>query len=578
MSRFFIAFLVIIISHTIEAQSWQWGKRGGSTDVLETTNDFRQEEVYSIVTDSNKNIYVLSSVGKNGLDIDGVIKTNYGSTTQITDIALSSFACDGTYRWSKIIGGNSYDRVNKLQIDNEDNIYISGKFGSCGNVTYPPRIEDDVLLPQNPIDCSVVFLAKYNSNGVLQWFKRPQPAGTSSSVGLSDTFSPGLASDGFGNSYWLLLLPSGTYVEGAFVNTMPGRNYFIFKYDSLGNFISSTHIDMQLSNGSYLQALEFFRNPYNGYFYFTSRKGSGNAESAIVGGQTITHTVFLSCFNDLGQFQWVREDTATTPGSLFLYNLAFDSANDIYLGGRLVGLNFNNFLGLIIPETIAPGFIMKVNPTATTLLWSSYNNGDALQRGAIVLNNNELAFTSHCAGTTFTWGTQTLNASGTNQGTEVLLARFNKDTGACIQLTKIPGNVGYNDAGTALAVDSSGDYILGGGTGGQLTFTTNTTNTIGPQSDFFVAKYSTSTCSLGTEDFIDEGLQIFPNPANSYFAITTSEKLNYSIYNITGSLLKTGTIFETSNTINVSDLSSGCYLVTTINDSGVLKRGKLVKN
>ena len=182
-----ITLLVLLVLNGAAAQSWQWGKRGGSTDLLETTNDFRQEEVYSIVTDSNKNIYVLSSVGKNGLDIDGVSKTNYGSTTQITDIALSSFACDGTYRWSKIIGGNSYDRVNKLQIDNEDNIYISGKSCSCGNVTYPPRIEDDVLLPQNPIDCSVVFLAKYNSNGVLQWFKRPQPAGTSSSVGLSDT-------------------------------------------------------------------------------------------------------------------------------------------------------------------------------------------------------------------------------------------------------------------------------------------------------------------------------------------------------------------------------------------------------
>lgn len=572
-----IVFLALIVGYNLSAQSWQWGKRGGATDALDTTSDLRQEEVYKVVTDSNKNIYVLSAVGKNGLDIDGVTKVNYGGNLQITDVALASFACDGTYRWSKIIGGDGYDRVTDLKIDSQDNIYIAGKFGDCGDVTYPPRIDSDIILSQNPIDCSVIFIAKYNSSGALQWFKRPQPAGTSQTIGLGSTFSRGFALDNAGNSFWLVQIPPGVYANGAFTNTTTGNTLHIFKYDSMGTFVSATPIDIQLTAG-FNSFLQFTRNPYNGYFYFTSPKTSSSG-TAVVGGQTITHTVFLSCFNDLGQFQWVREDTATSLlGTVLLYNLEFDSSNNIYLGGRMLGLNSNTFLGLTIPGNTAPGFIMKVDPTAQNLIWSTYNNADALQRGAIAINGGEIGFTSICASSNFTWGTQTLNAGANNEGNEVLLARFNRTNGTCIQLTKIPGDVSYDDNGTALAVDASGDYILGGGCGHQLTFTTNSLTATGSQSDFFVAKYSTSVCSLATDTFLEEGLQFHPNPADNYVILNVKEEMQYKIYSLTGSEVGSGIISENLNQIDIATLASGCYLLQTISvANGNTKTIKLLK-
>ncbi len=322
--------------------------------------------------------------------------------------------------------------------------------------------------------------------------------------------------------------------------------------------------------------LQFKRNPNNGYFYFTSTK-SDTPDVAVVGGQAITHTAFIACFNDLGQFQWVREDTATSPGRIFLYNLDFDSDNNIYLGGRMTGFGLETFLGFTIPDPIVTGFIMKVNPTATSLFWSSYNNKDALERGAIIVNGNEIGYAGYCYGTDFTWGSQVLNANAGGTGTEVLLARFNKTTGACIGLSKIPGNVGYDDAGTALAVDSSGDYILGGGCGGQMTFATNSITTIGPQGDFFVAKYATSPCSLGTEEFFDEGLLLYPNPAETFVSIITGEKLSYVIYNVTGSVILQGIVTSENNSIDISALAAGCYVISTKDENGGVKRGKLVK-
>ncbi|MFN8274732.1 MAG: hypothetical protein U0X58_07625 [Flavobacteriaceae bacterium] len=92
------------------AQTWQWGKRGGSTDDIPIDSVLRQEEAYSIVTDSQKNIYMLSVVGSSGLNFDGIADSIYETNNPVNvDIALVSFSCDGTFRWSKIIGGSGQE-------------------------------------------------------------------------------------------------------------------------------------------------------------------------------------------------------------------------------------------------------------------------------------------------------------------------------------------------------------------------------------------------------------------------------------------------------------------------------------
>ena len=84
------------------AQTVQWVKRGGSVENIYADN----EGVYSIATDSEKNYYVLSRVAMSGLNVDGNPKTNYDNPSSTpNDIVLASFACDGTYRWSKVFWG-----------------------------------------------------------------------------------------------------------------------------------------------------------------------------------------------------------------------------------------------------------------------------------------------------------------------------------------------------------------------------------------------------------------------------------------------------------------------------------------
>ncbi len=68
----------------------------------------------------------MSKITATDTDVDGVVVDFYDGVSG-ADIILNSFACDGSYRWSKVIGGNNYELINELQIDAQDNIYVAGQ-------------------------------------------------------------------------------------------------------------------------------------------------------------------------------------------------------------------------------------------------------------------------------------------------------------------------------------------------------------------------------------------------------------------------------------------------------------------
>jgi hypothetical protein len=572
-----ILFFLLFSTCLCAAQSWQWGKRGGSINVLSTTSNNRPEQVYSIVTDPARNIYTLSPVGKNDLDIDGNPKTNFADLNTITDYALSSFACDGTYRWSKIIGGAGNERIAALQTDSEGNIFVSGRFSNCSALNdYPARIENDVILDQNATSCSAMFIAKFNAAGDLLWFKRPQ-ALTTQSIALSQSTTQGLSTDAAGNSSILVQIPPGTYGDGAFINTLEGSNFYILKYDTNGNFTGYTYLDMQLESSAAFY-LNFYHNLNNGHYYFTGRKEAN--DTAVIGGQAITHGFFLTSFDATGQFLWKRESNYTDMG-MSAYNLVFDTANNIYMGGRFIGLNTETFLTYSVAEPITPSYLMKLNPTADTILWVTNGNKGSSDHGAISIKGDEIALTSYC-GLTEIWGNQTMFVNNMNEGTRALLARFNKDTGSCTALTFIPSNNGFQNLGASIAVDAAGDYILGGSFAGTQTFATNTTSYVGGQTDFFVAKYAMSPCSdLGIESKAKSTFKIYPNPAKNDVTLQledTTVQATVVLYDLLGkkiyeASLPSGT---SSYQINTQSYPAGLYLVVLKQNNNVIDQHKLI--
>lgn len=78
------------------------------------------------------------------------------------DIFVSKFDVNGNNIWAKSAGGANYDFANATTVDAQGNVYISGycmETSAFGNVSVVSAGQGDI------------YLAKYNSNGVIQWVK-----------------------------------------------------------------------------------------------------------------------------------------------------------------------------------------------------------------------------------------------------------------------------------------------------------------------------------------------------------------------------------------------------------------------
>lgn len=90
----------------------------------------------------------------------------------------------------------------------------------------------------------------------------------------------------------------------------------------------------------------------------------------------------------------------------------------------------------------------------------------------------------------------------------------------------------------------------------------------------------TNTNSINTNPKTDY-LHTYPSPANNYYTIDIAgdytDIINYKIYSTTGDLLQSGTIFNnTSNRLNISDISTGIYFIKLFNDKEVIFNTKLI--
>lgn len=76
----------------------------------------------------------------------------------------------------------------------------------------------------------------------------------------------------------------------------------------------------------------------------------------------------------------------------------------------------------------------------------------------------------------------------------------------------------------------------------------------------------------------EEVITIYPNPASSFIEISNSSKtaIVISVYNILGDIVLSNTVAEGLKTIDISNLSSGIYIVA-FNDGEEVRTQRLVK-
>lgn len=478
----FSIFLYLIVNNTSYSQTWQWAVDGGSSNIIQG-----DEKTVDVVNDPQGNLYFLSAVGKISLQLNGTPLTAYDGGSN-RDYVLASYDCNGTHRWNKVIGGPSTDRIEKIQVDAAGNIYLAGTvYNSSQN--FSVHFDTDSIIPYSvlpDVNKKNLFLLKYNPEGVLQWLRMPQ----SDNVSLTDAFSHsltlGVQTDPQGNSYWLCIIPPGTYAEGAFVNNTTGDQFFIFKYDTYGTFLEAIPLEYEMTGvfGNF----KFVRNHTTGNFYIGGYF-SPNEGTVTIGGQSINSRMYFAAFDTNGNYTWKLENNLNTPGSI--EDFCIDTNNDIYITGS--GIAGDSFAGETFTSSEPHMFpyILKINDMGQAI-WSTNAETLAASSGrAVTLKNNEVAVTGEHA--TINWSGIALTQQP-NELYDVLLARFNKSDGTIISLEDLDSNFGDQEFGYALSSDNDDNYYIGGNFDGSLYVGDDTFINGAAGQEFFVAKYGSSNC------------------------------------------------------------------------------------
>ena len=545
-----ITLLFVFTTHITNGQTWQWGKSGGSFESVQGN-----EKVESMITDNDGNVYILTRIGTNGLQIDGNPKEAYGNP----DYMIASFSCSGEYRWSRVIGSGGSDEIVRIQVDDDNNIYIAGTIRRNSEAYFGGETDIDVTLPyssQNNENKQNLFLAKYNNDGTMQWLVMPQAEDVTQSEAQSHSLSVDLQTDPEGNSYWLCYIPTGTYANGDFVNTTEGDNLFIFKYDTTGTFVEAFPLDMQ-TTGLWPE-YKIARNHNTGIFYIA---GHLLYESSpfTVGNETIAKPMFLAAFNSDGSFLWKKENSFDDDGAI--EDIYIDTDNSIYLTGGTASTD--TFAGATLSsETLGTyPFIIKLDAEGNSI-WSTNGSttNSAMKSYGITVNNTEVGIS--CGHGNIEWDGASL-AIETNAGYDVMLGRFNKSDGSIIELDKLESSFNAIDYGSAICSDSFGNFYIGGWFHNLLYVGDDTLSNSAQDWDFFVAKYGNNNCDC---DLPEPSFEVVPNTENgsifnfNYNGTTPYDTITWSFGDETSSLEEnpTHTYTETDTYIVCVTVTNAC--------------------
>ena len=120
-----------------------------------TNGDFGQ----SVITDSYGNVYITGYFSGTA-DFDPGIITDNHTSAGLEDIFLTKINSDGSYGFTKIMGGTDQDFGQSVAVDGSDNVYITGYFS--GTADFDPGASKDNHTSAGLED---IFITKINFDG-----------------------------------------------------------------------------------------------------------------------------------------------------------------------------------------------------------------------------------------------------------------------------------------------------------------------------------------------------------------------------------------------------------------------------
>ncbi len=270
-----------------------------------------------------------------------------------TDIFIQKLDLNGNFIWSKSVGGTNPDYGYAVTTDAIGNVYVTGSF--VGTANFDPGVATFNLTSIGSVD---IFILKLSSSGNFIW---------ANSFGGTEAELPNfITADTSGVTYITGFYEATVDFDpgaGTFnLNSNGGRDIFILKLDSDGNFIwaksmGGTSEDLGnsittdasgnvYSTGSFIGSVDF--DPGAGTFVLTS--------NALI-------DVFIQKLDADGNFVWAK--SVGNRGN----SIHIDNTGNAYVTGNYIGtVDFDPGLGTFyLTSNSFDAFILKLSSTGVRI-------------------------------------------------------------------------------------------------------------------------------------------------------------------------------------------------------------------
>lgn len=525
-------------------------------------------------------------------------------------ITCCTTARSQTWQWAKNSVGHHNDYAGGLDVDNQGNSYVTGKFYDS--------ISFGATTLSSPETWSV-YMAEYDVNGVVLWAKSAGSAanikvtgicrdrfGYLSIVGLySDSASFGITSpttlysvagydvfiasyDANGDLRWARSLGDTGYDYGSAIHAdTNGRLYitgdlhissyngsasqvFVACYDSSGNNAWLLHEPdyHNFHQGNDLAVSSDGTSYVAGQFFDTLRF----SPTAVEGAGNVEANIFLLKVDRDGNIGWIQKGGAAS-GYAAATAIDVDTAGNSYITGFYHGTITLGTLTLNGPAGLSDDVFIAKCDSGGNYIWVNKASGPwSLDNGVHISSAKDGAL--YVAGNfedqlTF----DTINIYNPSQP-DIFIARLD-GSGHFTWAAHCGGSTFDDIAGlraNAQGIFLSGDFKGTGHFGPALTANSDST------SDIFVARIVTDSVESVATTGRGAHTLLFPNPATSVLHIRDTETFySYAITDITGSVLSTNYIHG-NQSINVANLVCGVYFIKLAGKDGCVQVLTFIKN
>jgi hypothetical protein len=440
---------LVLSSLPTHAQPVAWARRAGG---------ILSDEGYSIAVDASGNSYVSGYFAGTATFGNGITLTSTGQN----DIFIAKYLSNGDLAWARRAGGTGIDQGNNISVDSTGNSYVIGYFEGTAD------FDNGVTLTST--GSYDIFVAKYTSNGNLEWARRTGGTGVD--------FGFGIDIDSAGHSYVTgYFNGTSTFGVGVTLTSSGPYDIFVAKYLSNGDLAWAKRAGGSRSDLARGISVDASGNSYvTGYF-----DGAITFDSVVTLTSAGDYDIFVAKYLSNGDLAWAKR----AGGADFQQSngIDLDSAGNSYVTGYFFGTaTFGDSVSLTsagFPDI----FIAKYTSNGD-LAWAKRAGGIRNDQGSgISVDSAGNSYVTGFFNGTATFGTTTLTSAG---GSDIFVAKYDS-TGTVLWAKRAGGISGEN--GNGIGVDSAGNSYVTGHFAGTATFDDSITLVSAGSIDIFVSKF-----------------------------------------------------------------------------------------